>query len=123
MLDQKTIAGIGNLYASEILHVSRVHPETRCQQLTRAQIKRIAENTKAILHEAIRYEGSTLSDGTYRNALNKSGVSKSTSRVCQRGKTLLLLRERDSSADCSSTEIDLLLPAVSVKTSKEVLIA
>ncbi len=81
MLDQKTIAGIGNLYASEILHVSRVHPETRCQQLTRAQIKRIAENTKAILHEAIRYEGSTLSDGTYRNALNKSGGYQNQHRV------------------------------------------
>ncbi|MDC0308522.1 MAG: bifunctional DNA-formamidopyrimidine glycosylase/DNA-(apurinic or apyrimidinic site) lyase [Planctomycetaceae bacterium] len=88
MLDQKTIAGIGNLYASEILHASRVHPETRCQQLTRAQIERIAENTKSILQEAIRYEGSTLSDGTYRNALNKSGGYQNQHRVYAKEGTL-----------------------------------
>jgi len=81
MLDQSTVAGIGNLYASEILHLSRVHPETRCKQLTRAQIETIASHTKSILHEAIRYEGSTLSDGTYRNALNKAGGFQNQHRV------------------------------------------
>ncbi|MBD3676362.1 MAG: bifunctional DNA-formamidopyrimidine glycosylase/DNA-(apurinic or apyrimidinic site) lyase [Planctomycetaceae bacterium] len=84
MLDQKTVAGIGNLYASEILHVSQVHPETRCRQLTRQQIERIAENTQHVLREAIRYEGSTLSDGTYRNALNKSGGYQNQHRVYAR---------------------------------------
>lgn len=84
MLDQKTVAGIGNLYASEILHVSQVHPETRCRQLTKTQIERIAENTKHVLQEAIRYEGSTLSDGTYRNALNKSGGYQNQHRVYAR---------------------------------------
>jgi len=84
MLDQKTVAGIGNLYASEILHVSQVHPETRCRQLTKTQIERIAENTRKVLGDAIRYEGSTLSDGTYRNALNKSGGYQNQHRVYAR---------------------------------------
>lgn len=73
LLDQKAVAGIGNLYASEILHRSRIHPLAPARGLTKPQIKRLAAAVSHILHEAIRYEGSTLSDGTYRNALNKSG--------------------------------------------------
>lgn len=73
LLDQQAVAGIGNLYASEILHRSRIHPAVPANLLTRQQITRLAEAVSHILQEAIRYEGSTLSDGTYRNALNKSG--------------------------------------------------
>jgi formamidopyrimidine-DNA glycosylase len=37
-----------------------------------------------VLHLAIKYEGSTLSDGTYRNALNKSGGYQNEHRVYDR---------------------------------------
>ena len=73
LLDQKAVAGIGNLYASEILHRSRIHPQTPANLLTKLQIERLSASVIYILNEAIRHEGSTLSDGTYRNALNKSG--------------------------------------------------
>lgn len=73
LLDQKAVAGIGNLYASEILHRSKIHPLTMANTLTKPQILRLSEAVVHILNEAIRHEGSTLSDGTYRNALNKSG--------------------------------------------------
>ncbi|MBM80179.1 MAG: formamidopyrimidine-DNA glycosylase [Planctomycetaceae bacterium] len=73
MLDQKMIAGIGNLYASEILHRVGIHPQKKCSRVTKKQCGLIAEHTVAVLSEAIRYEGSTLSDGTYRNSLNKEG--------------------------------------------------
>lgn len=84
MLDQSKIAGIGNLYASEILHQARVHPETPAVELKRPQIQRIADATLEILQTAIRYEGSTLSDGTYRNALNQSGGYQNAHRVYDR---------------------------------------
>jgi formamidopyrimidine-DNA glycosylase len=84
MLDQSKIAGIGNLYASEILHQARVHPETPAAELRRPQIQRIAQATLEILQTAIRYEGSTLSDGTYRNALNQSGGYQNAHRVYDR---------------------------------------
>ena len=84
LLDQRTVAGIGNLYASEILHVAGVHPQQRCDRLTSAQWQRIHEATQNVLQEAIRYEGSTLSDGTYRNALNKSGGYQNHHRVYDR---------------------------------------
>ncbi len=73
LLDQAAVAGIGNLYAAEILFVAGVDPRARCDRLTGPQWSRIAGATVDVLSEAIRHEGSTLSDGTYRNALNEQG--------------------------------------------------
>jgi formamidopyrimidine-DNA glycosylase len=84
MLNQKKVAGIGNLYASEILHLSRIHPDTPARNISRQKLQRLAENTVAVLELAIRYEGSTLSDGTYRNALNKAGGYQNAHRVYDR---------------------------------------
>lgn len=84
LLDQQAIAGIGNLYASEILHQARVHPEKRCDRVRDDQWDRIHEATLEILQLAIRCEGSTLSDGTYRNALNKAGGYQNHHRVYDR---------------------------------------
>ena len=81
LLDQAAIAGVGNLYASELLHVAGIHPERRCDLLTKAQWQRIHTAMNNVLAEAIRYEGSTLSDGTYRNALNKAGGYQNAHRV------------------------------------------
>jgi formamidopyrimidine-DNA glycosylase len=88
LLDQRAVAGIGNLYASEILHLAGVHPAARCDRLSRDAWRRIAEATQEVLETAIRYEGSTLGDGTYRNALNQSGGYQNHHRVFNReGKT------------------------------------
>ena len=73
LLDQKLIAGIGNLYASEMLHVARIHPEAICGEVSRAKIAKLYAAMQAILLTAIEHEGSTLADGTYRNALNDPG--------------------------------------------------
>lgn len=81
LLDQRAVAGIGNLYASEILHLAGVHPERPCRELKPAQWRAIAAAALEVLETAIRYEGSTLSDGTYRNALNKSGGYQNEHRV------------------------------------------
>jgi formamidopyrimidine-DNA glycosylase len=81
LLDQRAVAGIGNLYASEILHLARIHPARRCDRITRVQWQAIADATHAVLEAAIRYEGSTLRDGTYRNALNGEGGYQNHHRV------------------------------------------
>ena len=73
LLDQSAIAGVGNLYASEILHHAGVDPRARCDRLSQNQWSEIFVCMVEILEMAIKYEGSTLSDGTYRNALNQSG--------------------------------------------------
>ena len=84
LLDQKLVAGIGNLYASEILHLARIHPEQPAHRLTARQIQRLHAATRTVLETAIRYEGSTLSDGTYRNALNENGRYQNHHRVYAR---------------------------------------
>ena len=84
LLDQSAVAGIGNLYASEILHLAGVHPQARCNRLSGRQWERIHQRMVEVLELAIEYEGSTLSDGTYRNALNKSGGYQNEHRVYDR---------------------------------------
>ena len=73
LLDQRAVAGIGNIYAAEILHVAGVHPSAKCDRLSRKQYSAIARATHEVLQEAIKYEGSSLGDGTYRNKLNQDG--------------------------------------------------
>src|SRR4029077_20463859 len=84
LLDQRAVAGIGNLYASEILHLAGIHPAKRCDLLTPAQWAEIRARMLEVLELAIRHEGSTLSDGTYRNALNQSGGYQNHHRVYDR---------------------------------------
>lgn len=84
LLDQRAVAGIGNMYASEILHLAGVHPARRCDRATREQWSAIADATLEVLHAAIRYEGSTLRNGTYRNALNQTGGYQNHHRVYDR---------------------------------------
>ncbi|MEM9940710.1 MAG: bifunctional DNA-formamidopyrimidine glycosylase/DNA-(apurinic or apyrimidinic site) lyase [Planctomycetota bacterium] len=84
LLDQKAVLGIGNLYASEILHLSGIHPQTRCDRITKKRWNLIFDNMLQVLNTAIKYEGSTLSDGTYRNALNNSGSYQNEHQVYDR---------------------------------------
>jgi formamidopyrimidine-DNA glycosylase len=88
LMDQRTVAGIGNLYASEILHLARIHPLWCCNRLTRQQWASLANACLEVLHTAIRYEGSTLGDGTYRNALNQAGSYQNHHRVYDRADQL-----------------------------------
>ena len=84
LLDQKAVAGIGNLYASEILHLAGVHPGKRCDLLVASQWRAIHARMLEVLELAIQHEGSTLSDGTYRNALNQNGGFQNHHRVYDR---------------------------------------
>ncbi len=84
LLDQRAVAGIGNLYASEILHVAGIHPQRACNRLTLKQWESIHEAIRHVLQDAISHEGSTLSDGTYRNALNQAGGYQNHHRVYDR---------------------------------------
>lgn len=84
MLDQSIVCGIGNLYAAEILHAAKVHPQKRCQDISPQKWKTIHIETLRILGEAIENEGSTLSDGTYRNAINGEGSYQAHHQVYDR---------------------------------------
>jgi formamidopyrimidine-DNA glycosylase len=94
LLDQKVVAGIGNLYASEILHQAAINPTAAANRLSRAALEKLAAAVKSVLQRAVECEGSTLGDGTYRNALNKNGNYQNHHRAYMReGETCLTCRK------------------------------
>lgn len=71
LLDQRRLAGIGNIYASEILHGARVDPRRRAGALAVAEWDAIAAETARVLGAAIARMGTTFS--TYRTLWNEPG--------------------------------------------------
>jgi len=96
LLDQRAVAGIGNLYASEILHRVGIHPETRCCELRPGDWPKLHAAMREVLLEALRHQGSTLRDGTYRTAGNRPGGYQFCHRVYQRAGQPCLQCERES---------------------------
>lgn len=62
LLDQKLIAGIGNIYASEILYAAGISPMRAADKITKAECKTIIEKIRSVLKLAIDNGGSTLHD-------------------------------------------------------------
>lgn len=62
ILDQKVMAGIGNIYACEILYAAAIAPERKACDLSVEEWRRIADITTSILKRAIRCRGTTISD-------------------------------------------------------------
>jgi formamidopyrimidine-DNA glycosylase len=84
MMDQHTLSGVGNLYASEILHRAGIHPAKPCNELKPRHWAAVHAALQEVLHEAIRHQGSTLRDGTYRAAHDEPGNFQDKHRVYQR---------------------------------------
>ena len=72
LMDQKVLAGIGNIYADEILHASRIHPERGAGTLSPAELERLHRAIGDVLATAIRLEGSSF-DAGYRTVLGLEG--------------------------------------------------
>lgn len=62
LLDQRLVAGIGNIYASEILYHARLSPKRLAYTVAGARAERVAEATVTVLREAIAAGGSSLRD-------------------------------------------------------------
>ncbi len=84
LLDQTHIAGIGNIYASEILYHAGIHPTTPANRVESTEMQRIVEATRNVLACAIRACGTTLADHQYQTALGWSGEYQNMLRVYAR---------------------------------------
>lgn len=62
LLDQRRVAGVGNIYADEALWRAGVHPRTPSGELSRDEIARIHRAVRTVLRRAITLQGSTLRD-------------------------------------------------------------
>jgi formamidopyrimidine-DNA glycosylase len=62
LLDQHVVAGLGNIYVCEALWRSRIAPERQAASLTAPERRRLVEDIKAVLAQAIEAGGSSLKD-------------------------------------------------------------
>jgi formamidopyrimidine-DNA glycosylase len=65
LLDQRFIAGLGNIYTDESLHRAKLHPLTRSDQVTKKQAERLWLAIRETLEEGIRRNGASI-DWVYR---------------------------------------------------------
>ncbi|CAB4894634.1 unannotated protein [freshwater metagenome] len=84
LLDQGVVAGIGNIYADEILHASRLRPDRRSDSLTTAEISRLHAAIGDTLRAAIEAGGSTLRDTQYVDIGGQGGWFQVSHRVYDR---------------------------------------
>lgn len=73
LLDQRVLAGVGNIYACEALFAARIHPAAKACELADEQIARLARVLVRVLARAIRAGGTTLRDGAWRGAFGEPG--------------------------------------------------
>jgi len=76
LLDQETIAGVGNIYADESLYAARIHPLARCRDVQEPSVIELAAAIRRILSRAVESGGSTLQD--YRDAFGQPGDAVQT---------------------------------------------
>ncbi|KRL27411.1 DNA-(apurinic or apyrimidinic site) lyase formamidopyrimidine-DNA glycosylase [Limosilactobacillus frumenti DSM 13145] len=105
LLNQRHVAGLGNIYADEVLWMSKVNPEQPANSLTDQQIRDLHDNIIKELARAIEYKGTTVHSftnafgdaGAFQNQLNayghagdpcpRCGTKMVKIKVAQRGTT------------------------------------
>ncbi len=81
LLDQHLIAGIGNIYADEILHEARLRPDRISNELSTTSERRLHGAIHRILRAAIDAGGSTLGDAQYVDVAGAAGSYQEGHRV------------------------------------------
>jgi formamidopyrimidine-DNA glycosylase len=79
LLDQRAVAGVGNIYADEALWAARIHPRRPAGSLEEAEVARLAAAVRAALRRGIARRGATLRD--YRTPDGSSGAMQREFRV------------------------------------------
>jgi formamidopyrimidine-DNA glycosylase len=98
LLDQKVLAGVGNIYADESLWMAKIHPLTPVSKIPRAKLVALHSDLQAILRLSIEKGGST--DRNYVNSEGKKGsylsfanVFRKQGQPCPRcGTTIIKIR-------------------------------
>jgi len=91
LLDQNLVAGIGNIYASEILFDAGIHPGKPGHSIVITELQQIITSTRKILNQALKHNGTTISDfrrvddktGEFQNFLKVYGRQGLACRICE----------------------------------------
>jgi formamidopyrimidine-DNA glycosylase len=110
LLDQRKIAGVGNIYASEALWRSGISPQRPASSLNLDEISRLHKTIVSVLHDAIDGQGTTLgtSVSDYHPSVGESGAFQShlsvygrESEPCERcGTAIVRLKQGGRSTYC-----------------------
>ncbi|MDP8220185.1 MAG: zinc finger domain-containing protein, partial [Candidatus Stygibacter frigidus] len=96
LLDQRVVAGLGNIYVLEILHRAKISPLREGRYIKKHDIAAIIHETKEVLKEAISKNGTTISD--FRSVDDKTGEFQKFLRVygkkqCKCGSEILRVKQ------------------------------
>ena len=110
-LNQHRLAGIGNIYANEILFRANVHPDTKGHQLRKTSCQRLYQTMQEVLQEAIAAGGSSIRDfrapdGSQGHFQETHQVYQKDGRPCPHGCPTLITRiqKERSSFFCPSCQ-------------------
>ncbi|HAV10879.1 MAG TPA: DNA-formamidopyrimidine glycosylase [Dehalococcoidia bacterium] len=104
LLDQQVVAGVGNMYADELLFMAKIHPLRRTDSLTEKEIKTIHTSMLRVLKSAIAGKGASVDtykrpDGNEGTAHTEFAVAHQLGKPCPRCSTpiqRLMIRNRGS---------------------------
>ncbi len=82
ILDQATVAGVGNIYADESLHLARLHPRRLVGSLSATEVRRLYEAIRQIMAAGIEHGGTSFAH--YVNSLGGKGDYLTHARVFKR---------------------------------------
>lgn len=86
LLDQSFLAGMGNIYSDEALHLAKIHPLQNAAALSRSQADELLRAIRAVLQEGIRTNGASIDwvyrGGEYQNTFRAYGRTGKPCPVC-----------------------------------------
>lgn len=114
LLNQHFVAGIGNIYADEILHLSKLRPDRLPGRLTNAALVRLHAAVLEVLTSAVSAGGSTLKDTQYVDLDGQTGSFQDQHRVygraglpcltCGKGRILMTVVAGRTTCYCSACQ-------------------
>jgi formamidopyrimidine-DNA glycosylase len=84
LMDQKFVAGIGNIYSDEILWTAGLRYDRSSDKLTSQEVRRLYRAIVETLQDAIKHRGSSLADEQYRDLYGETGDYQSQHKVYDR---------------------------------------
>jgi formamidopyrimidine-DNA glycosylase len=84
LMDQKFLAGIGNIYSDEILHAAGLRWDRSSDSLSSQEVRRLYRSMVETLQEAVKYRGSSLADEQYVDLFGKPGEYQQFHKVYAR---------------------------------------
>jgi formamidopyrimidine-DNA glycosylase len=83
LLNQRLLAGVGNIYADEALHIARIYPARPCEHLGSDDFARLAAAIRKVLRMSLERGGSSIRD--YRSSTGHRGGFQRRHQVYGRG--------------------------------------